>query len=98
VGGLWHLAGKLAPRISSTREVVVQGALHDRTSPTEDRRPLILLDLYLALYAVFGARSLGLISDLFEGYRPKEVMSLYAARLFLNPFSAVFAPCCCGGS
>jgi len=70
---------------------------------------------FLALYAVFGALTVGvypsyswpggdegtyldyarqpwtLTSEFFEGFRPKEVQNPYNARLFLNPFSAVFA-------
>ncbi|MCG6871764.1 MAG: glycosyltransferase family 39 protein [Gammaproteobacteria bacterium] len=42
-------------------------------------------------YFSYALHPWSLISDFFEGYPPKEVVNPYNARLFLWPFSAVFA-------
>ncbi len=44
-----------------------------------------------ATYYSYAAHPWTLTSDFFEGYPPKEAINPYNARLFLTPFSAVFA-------
>ncbi len=43
-----------------------------------------------ATYYSYAQHPWTLVSDFFAGYRPKEVINPYNARLFLTPFAAVF--------